>query len=502
MKRFKKLTVVSKISLVFILLFVMWGAFGSYLPHQYRLGLVAEQLNASLTRNFDWLYTLIMFLIFVLAVYLIVSKHGTKRIGGDDATPDYSTFAWLSMLFSAGMGIGLVFWGVSEPLSHYETFLALDESVRPSVGSTLVQSYVHWGVLPWALYGIMALIIAYFTFNKNRKSLVSASVEDLFGQRFKTPLIIIVDSLVVVSTVFGVATSLGLGAKQIGGGIEFINPAIVNDFNLQLLIILVVTVLFIFSAISGLQKGVKMLSTSAIAISIFLLLTVLLLGPSIQILSLLVTTFGSYVNNFVELSLELSPLNAPKQAWLDAWKIFYWAWWLSWSPYVASFIARISKGRSFREFLLGVIAVPSVFAIIWFSVFGGLAILETHNGNMTLLNVMNQHGPESAIYALFELFGMIAPVLIVIGIVLIGIYFITSADSATFVLAMFSDDGNLVPSKGLRIFWGLAQSAVAIILLMSGNLKTIQSVAVLASFPVIFILILMIINFIKSIKLD
>lgn len=481
-------------------IFVVWGVISPLLPKSYTLTSVTDKTTKFLSVNFGWAYVLVMFLLVLVAMYIIISPIGKTRIGGDDAKPEYSTFAWISMLFSAGMGIGLVFWGVSEPLMHYSQLQEIGTIGSNDTITPVVYSFVHWGIQPWVLYGIMALIIAYFMFNKQSKALISETISPIIKFKNRNILLKLIDILIIVATIFGVATSLGLGAIQIGGGIEYILPNISNTFTLQLIIIAVVTVVFIYSSISGLQKGMKSLSTSAIVGSIILMILVLFLGPTLTIIETLIQATGNYLGNFIEYSLDLGPTNPEKRVWINAWKIFYWSWWISWAPYVSSFIARISKGRTFKEFLIGVIAVPTLFAMIWFSVFGATALYDTSLSTGTVMSVMNNHGPESAFFALFGLFKPFSTVLSIVGIIIIAIFFITSANSATFVIAMFADDGEPVPKNRDKVFWGLLVSIVAIILLAAGSLSTLQAVSILASFPVLFILILMIISFFKEIK--
>lgn len=458
-------------------------------------------LHDILTTDLGWFYVLTMFGIVLVCIYIIFSPIGNTIIGGKDATPEHSTFSWITMLFSAGMGIGLVFWGVAEPVEHYSELQQFGSISSNDLVTPLVNSFVHWAIQPWALYAIMALIIAYFLFNKEKKGLLSETL-GFKNTKVGYGLKHVIDILVIISTIFGVSTSLGLGSKQIGSGISFLNPAFENSFNLQALIVIVISIIVIYSSISGLHRGMKTLSNLAILGSILLVLLMFVMGPTIKIIEVTIESVGVYLNNFITLSLDLGTSNPEKRIWIESWKIFYWAWWISWAPYVSTFIARISKGRSFKEFLIGVIGVPSLFAVIWFGVFGGTALAGSSDITLHIIDAIASNGPEYAFYSLFTLFPKITLILSCLGIIVISVFFITSANSATYVVAMFTEDGNINPSTRSKIIWGILIALVSLTLLFTGNLGIIQSVAVLTSLPVLIIILIMIINFFKELKND
>ncbi|WP_250690217.1 BCCT family transporter, partial [Erysipelothrix aquatica] len=441
-------------------------------------------LHDILITDLGWFYVLTMFGIVLVCIYIIFSPIGNTIIGGKDATPEHSTFSWITMLFSAGMGIGLVFWGVAEPVEHYSELQQFGSISSNDHVTPLVNSFVHWAIQPWALYAIMALIIAYFLFNKEKKGLLSETL-GFKNTRVGYGLKHVIDILVIISTIFGVSTSLGLGSKQIGSGISFLNPAFENSFNLQVLIVIVISIIVIYSSISGLHRGMKTLSNLAILGSILLVLLMFVMGPTIKIIEVTIESVGVYLNNFITLSLDLGTSNPEKRIWIESWKIFYWAWWISWAPYVSTFIARISKGRSFKEFLIGVIGVPSLFAVIWFGVFGGTALAGSSDITLHIIDAIASNGPEYAFYSLFTLFPKITLILSCLGIIVISVFFITSANSATYVVAMFTEDGNINPSTRSKIIWGILIALVSLTLLFTGNLGIIQSVAVLTSLPVL-----------------
>lgn len=487
------------IVILILFLFISWGFVSPYLNPNYRLDSISILLHDILIKDLGWFYVISMFGIVIVCVFIIFSPVGNTIIGGKNATPEYSTFSWITMLFSAGMGIGLVFWGVAEPVSHYNELQQLGTISSSDSVTPLVNSFVHWAIQPWALYAIMALIIAYFLFNKDKKGLLSETLgfkNTKMGRGLKH----IIDILVIISTIFGVSTSLGLGSKQIGSGISFLNPAFENSFNLQSLIVIVISIIVIYSSISGLHRGMKMLSNSAILGSILLVVIIFILGPTIKVIEITIESVGVYLNNFITLSLDLGTSNPEKRIWIESWKIFYWAWWISWAPYVSTFIARISKGRSFKEFLIGVIVIPSLFAVIWFGVFGGTALAGSGDVTVNIIDSIATHGPEYAFYSLFDLFPKITLLLSCLGIIVISVFFITSANSAIYVVAMFTENGNINPSTSSKTVWGILITLVSLTLLFTGNLEIIQSVAVLTSLPVLIILLMMILNFFKEVK--
>ena len=402
------------------------------------------------------------------------------------------------MLFSAGMGIGLVFWGTAEPLMHFHNPPYGEGETIESAKTAVQYGIFHWGLHPWAIYVTIGLALAYFKFRKNMPGVVSSVLYPLFGDKVNGPLGTTVNVIVVFATVFGVATSLGFGAIQISGGLSY-----VFDFEqsilMQLFIILLVTILFMISAHTGLNKGIKYLSNTNLILAFLLLIFIVFFGPTVFIFELFTTSIGGYINNLPEMSLRMTPFSEENAAWINNWTIFYWAWWIAWAPFVGTFIARVSKGRTIREFASGVLLVPTIFGALWFTVFGGSAIgLEFFEG-IDIYEQVATIGEEVALFALLDNFPM--PTLIsIIAIVLIAIFFITSADSATFVLGMQTTGGRMDPSNQVKFVWGLVQSATAAVLLWQGGLAALQTASIIAAFPFAIILILMIISLIKAFK--
>ncbi|WP_040226620.1 BCCT family transporter [Bhargavaea cecembensis] len=483
---------VSNVFYITVALIALTVAFGVISPTRFET--VTNNLKSFVSTTFGWYYLLLFAIFLVLALIIAISPYGKIRLGKDTDRPDFSTATWISMLFSAGMGIGLVFYGASEPLSHY----VLDPPTgEPGSGFALKEgltySYLHWGAPIWAMYGITALALAFFQFRKGEPGLISATLKPIFGNRMNGPLGVLIDVLAVFATAFGVATSLGFGAVQINGGLNHLFGMEIG-FTSQFIIIAVVTVLFIFSAWSGLSKGIKYLSNTNMVLALILLAAILIVGPTLLILNLYTETLGMYLQNILQMSFRTAPLASDNRGFVDGWTIFYWAWWISWAPFVGMFIARVSRGRTIREFLLGVVIIPTLFASFWFAAFGTTAASVQDSGID-----LSGFATELVLFNMFDQLPL-SIILSVIAILLIGSFFITSADSATFVLGMQSMHGSLTPSNNIKLIWGVAQSTIAILLLYVGGLQAIQNTIIIAALPFSFVMILMTISLMKALK--
>ncbi|PZD95437.1 glycine/betaine ABC transporter permease [Paenibacillus sambharensis] len=479
------------IAVMFIALFVIAGAL---LPEQFAAG--ASAAFAFSIEKFGWFYLFATFGFLLFALFLAFGKYGKIRLGADDDEPEYTTLTWFAMLFSAGMGIGLVFWGVAEPLTHY---------VAPPEGAgsqttdaarlAMRYSFFHWGLHPWGIYAVIALSLAYFQFRKGYKGLISATFRPLLGSRVEGPVGRAIDILAILATVFGVATSLGLGALQINGGLThlFGMPATIGY---QLAIIGVVTVLYLLSATTGLDRGIKILSNLNLRLAVLLLLFVLFAGPTSFIFDTFTATVGGYLQNIVQMSLRLTPFS--QGTWVGAWTLFYWAWWIAWAPFVGSFIARVSRGRTIREFVLGVLLVPSAFGFLWFAVFGGTGLhMEMFEGSD-----LGEVVASDVTMALFNLLEHLPMGMLLSGLatLLILTFFITSADSATFVLGMMSSEGDPNPPNRIKLTWGILQSSIAAVLLLSGGLGGLQTASIVAALPFAVIMVLMCVSLTKALE--
>ena len=470
------------IAVAIVILFVIWGVI-----NPSGLAEASGSVLSLMTEKFGWFYLLSTFSFLVFSFFLAFSKFGNIRLGKDTDVPAYSNRSWFAMLFSAGMGIGLVFWGVAEPLSH---FMDPPQDATPQTPQAarlaMRYSFFHWGLHAWAIYTIIGLSIAYFTFRKGYSGLISSVFYPLLGDRVKGPIGKAIDILAIIATIFGVATSLGLGTLQINGGLAHLTT-IENSYSTQLIIIIIVTVLYLISATTGLDKGIKALSNLNLLIAVVLLVFILFAGPTSFIFDVLTTTIGSYLQNIVQMSLTLTPFSAG--SWIKNWTLFYWAWWIAWAPFVGMFIARVSRGRTIKEFVLGVLLVPSVFGFLWFAVFGGAALnLELfHQGRIA---EAVQTDVTSALFLTLQQLPLGA-ILSGIATLLIITFFITSADSATFVLGMLSSNGNPNPKTSIKLVWGLLQSSIAAVLLLSGGLQGLQTASIVAAAPFAIIMTLM-----------
>ncbi|MDP9806157.1 choline/carnitine/betaine transport [Trueperella bonasi] len=450
--------------------------------------------------NLGWSFVLLttIFVIFVLVV--AASKFGTIRLGGPNEAPEFSNSSWIAMMFAAGMGIGLMFYGASEPLAFYRDGVPGHGSGE--AGTSMAQAMFHWTLHPWAMYAIVGMAIAYSTYRVGRRQLISSTFVPLIGQkRADGALGKAIDSLSIFATVFGTACSLGLGALQIRAGLEA--SGLVNNpgNGLILGIVLVLTLAFLISAMSGVGRGIRYLSNFNMIIAAALAIIVFVLGPTIAQLNIMPETLGAYFHNFFEMASRTAAAEGGTAAgWLSGWTIFYWAWWISWSPFVGMFIARISRGRTIREFALGVMLVPSGLSLVWFSIFGGSAIKFEHEGS----SIYGDGSAESQLFNLLQnlpggfYFGILA-------VVLLGTFFITSADSASTVMGSISQGGRATASTWLTGMWGVLTAAIGLTLLISGGdqaLSNIQNVTIVAATPFLFIVAAMMFAIVKDLRSD
>jgi len=453
-----------------------------------------EQIQAFITTTFGWYYLILVSFFVIVCLYFLISPIGRIKLGKQNDKPEFSRGTWLAMLFSAGMGIGLVFWGAAEPLSHYaiSTPTGVEPGTNQAIKDSLKFTYFHWGIHAWAIYGIVALALAYFNFRHNQPGLISATLKPILGERVNGPTGKIIDIIAVIATVIGVATTLGFGAIQINGGLSFLYN-VPSNILIQVIIIAIVTVLFMISAMTGLGKGIKILSNVNMGLAALLFIGMFFIGPTIFILNLFTETLGQYIQNLPKMSYRIAPLNEQIRSWINGWTIFYWAWWIAWAPFVGIFIARVSKGRSIREFVFGVLLVPSVIGFLWFSTFGGTAIMLEHEGKAEISNLVT----EEVLFAVFSNYSF-GSILSIVAIILIGTFFITSADSGTYVLGMMTTNGSLNPGNRIKLIWGIMLSIISLALLYTGGLQALQNTMIAAALPFSMIMGLMTISLIKA----
>ena len=426
-----------------------------------------------------WLYLLIVFLTLAFLIFLAFGPFAALRIGGHDAEPEFSKPVWLSMLFAAGMGIGLVFWGAAEPISHLvNPPEGLPGDTPQAARAAMRYTFFHWGLHPWAIYALMGLAIGWFQYNRNGRGLISDLLQPLIGDRHLGWIGHVVNVVAVVATAVGVATTLGLGTMQISAGMGRVF-GLPSGLGMQLAVISVCFVLYMASSASGVDRGIKWLSSFNLALAAALLLAVALLGPTGFIFETFTTSVGSYLDHLVEMSLTMTPFTG--NSWVADWTIFYWAWWISWSPFVGAFIARVSYGRTVREFLLGVVAVPSLLGFAWFATFGGTALWGQIFGGIDMAGALAT-GYETVLFSMYEslpLSGLLSR----LSILLLVIFFVTSADSAVLVLGSMSSESPGDPPLARKFAWGVAIALIAAAMLVAGGLEALQTLITVAALP-------------------
>lgn len=448
---------------------------------------VTKQVRNFISSYLGWYYLLLVTGIVFFCLFLIISPVGQIRLGDPDSKPEHSKLSWISMLFSAGMGIGLVFWGAAEPLSHYVISAPASQiGTKEALKDAFRYTFFHWGIHAWSVYAVVALALAYFQFRKKEKTLISVTLKPLFGQNTDGFGGKVIDSITVFATAIGVSMTLGFGAVQINGGLTYLF-GIPKNIYVQIIIITVTTICFIMSALSGIGKGVKILSNINVILAVALLTIAIIVGPSLSIMNTFVDTLGGYLQNFLKMSFRTGAFDTDQQAWIQEWTIFYWAWWISWSPFVGVFIARISKGRTIREFLTNVLLIPTIFSFLWFAAFGVLSTnAQSQGAELTKL------ATEEVLFGSFHYYSL-GMILSIVALFLVFTFFITSADSATFVLGMLSENGSLYPHEKVKIVWGVLISMLSIVLLMSGGLNALQNLLIIVALPFSIIMLLIII---------
>ena len=460
---------------------------------------VANAAFKVLTTDFGWLYLISMIIFFGFIVYFAFGKYGKIRLGSDDSRPEYSNITWFGLLFGCGMGVGLVFWGVAEPLTYYlNPTDGIEAASQASANFAFENFFMHWGILPWANYAVIGLALAYFMFRKNKKGLLSVMLEPLIGEKLANGWLgKVVDILGVFATVAGVVTSLGLGTLQINAGFNYLFGVPIN-LVVEIIIIIIVSFLYIGSAVSGLDKGIKIISDTNLYVAIGLLAVCFIVGPKVETLNAFVNGLGQYIGNFIPTALKINSYS--DNSWFGSWRLFYWAWFIAWAPFVGVFVARISKGRTIREFVLGVVLVPTIASCIWGAVFGNLGINLGEKGLMAIEKL--QEAVATPEVGLFVVLGQypLGFILSLVALVSLCAFFVTSANSGVYVLSMLSTDGAINPPNGRKILWGVIQSVMAIGLLMAGGLKPLQTISLVAAFLFIFVMLGTIAAFIKVLK--
>ena len=450
--------------------------------------------------NFSWFYVLAFSVFLGFLVILSVSSLGNIKLGNDEEEPEFGFLSWLAMLFAAGMGVGLMFFGVAEPLTHYLSDITTG-SAEHKQQEALLHTLFHWGIHAWAVYGTIALALAYFGFRYKLPLALRSCFYPLLKERINGKLGDLIDIMALLATLFGVITTLGFGASQLGAGLHQLGWISENSFSLQVVVIAVVMSLAIFSAISGVGKGVKILSELNLTLAFCLLIFVLVAGPTLYLLSAFSDNIGTYLSNLVQLSFKTYVYEQEHTGWFSGWTILYWAWWCSWAPFVGLFIARISKGRTIREFIFGVLVIPSMFGILWFTVFGNTAIwLNDGEAAGTLGQMISS--PETLLFKFLDYLPL-SSVTGLVSLVVISLFFITSADSGIYVLNnIASRDKSLAAPRWQAVMWGVLMSVVAIVLMQSGGLANLQAMTLLVALPFATLMLLMCFSLWKGLNAD
>ncbi|HIY67034.1 MAG TPA: BCCT family transporter [Candidatus Agrococcus pullicola] len=453
--------------------------------------------------NLGWYYMLAVGAFIAIAVFIGFSRLGRIKLGRDNDKPEFNILSWFAMLFAAGMGIGLVFYGVGEPLTYatVDPKPGWDGTEAELAGLAMAQTFVHWGLHPWAIYAVIGLAIAYAIHRRGRPVSIRWALEPIFGERVKGWTGDVIDILAIFGTVFGVATSLGLGVQQISAGMAAIGIVDQVDNTILVVLIIVITLIAMVSVISGIGAGMKWLSNINLSLAGILLISVLLLGPTLFLMQNLTESVGLYFANFMNMTFDVGAFQRGEAtSWFAGWTIFYWGWWISWSPFVGIFIARISRGRTIRQFVAGVLLVPTLVGFIWFSVMGGSGLFRQFFGAGDLV----QDGEVDVESALFQVlgdlpFGMIFSIL---GIILVAIFFITSSDSGSLVVDMLASGGHPNPPTWSRVLWAVLEGVVAIALLLAGGLQSLQAAALATALPFSIVLLLMGWATIRALQVD
>ncbi len=455
-------------------------------------------LQAFLVESFGWFYILTVAITLITVAFLGLSRYGEIKLGPDHSSPDYSNITWFSMLFSAGMGIGLMFFGVAEPVMHYLAPPVAESGTIEAAREAMRITFFHWGLHAWAIYAIVGLILAFFSYRHGLPLTMRSALYPIIGERIYGPIGHTVDVFAVIGTVFGIATSLGYGVLQMNSGLNYLFGVPVDVIS-QALLIAAVTALAAVSIGTGLDKGIRRLSELNMSLAILLTLLVLILGPTVFLLQALIQNTGAYMSDIVRLTFNLFAYE--KTDWIGGWTIFYWAWWLAWAPFVGLFIARVSRGRSIRQFVTGVLFVPVGFSMMWFTFFGNSAIDMILNHSMTSLGEAVSNDVAIALFVFLDQFPF-GEVLSFIAIVMVVIFFVTSADSGALVVNMLCSNGRDDTPMWQRMYWVVGVGLIAVILLLVGGLGALQTMTIASAMPFSIILLMSTYGLIKALRVD
>lgn len=455
-------------------------------------------IQSTVYKNLSWLYIILVSFFFIFLMFLAFSKLGKIRLGADNASPEYSFFSWISMLFAAGVGIGLMYFGVAEPMSHYVN-PALPNVANPAKDAQLA-TFFHWGLHPWSIFAVIGLILAYYSFRYKLPLAIRSGLYPFIGERISGRMGNIVDTFALVSTFFGIATSLGFGVVQLNSGLVHLNILEESSFIFQSIIIVIVSAVAIFSAVAGVNKGVKKLSEINLIMAILMMLFVLILGPTSFLLSAFSEGIGYYINQFFNLTFNTYAFEKEGREWFTNWTVMYWAWWISWAPFVGLFIARISKGRTIREYITVVLLAPSLFIFLWMTIFGNGAIwIDKNVANGALSALANNH--DTLLFSFFEQFPF-STFLCILSILMIAVFFVTSADSGILVMNSIASGNKPSAPKWQNAFWGVLLALIAMAMIYAGGLNSLQTMTLISALPFGIIMFVLCIGLLKALRTD
>lgn len=475
------------ISFAMVFPFVIWGILA---PDNFQKA--SNSVLKFFTNNLDWSYLLITAGFVVFAFWIAFSKFGNRKLGKEEDRPEYSLLSWYAMLFSIGMGIGVLFWGVAEPLVHYAAPPYGAPGTPVAAETAMCYTFFHWGLHPWAIYAIVGLITGYSSYKYDLPCSVSSTLYPLLKERVWGIAGKIIDSFAIFATIGGVVTSIGLGSLQINSGLSYVF-GLPNNRNVQLVIIIISTVFFTYSAIRGVSKGIKIFSEASFYIGLALMAFLFIFGPARFILQMFTQSVGSYIQNIIPLSFWTDAVQ--RRGWVGRWTVFYWAWWIAWAPFVGPFFAKISKGRTIREFMIGVLIFPTIFDMVWFGIFGGSSLyfeIFRHAG----LAASVQKDVATSVFLLLHYYPLFT-ITSIATIIASASFYINSADAAIFTAGMLTEKGNLDPDNSTKMVWGIISGTMAAVLLYSGGLDGLQTASVVAAFPFMLIMVAMCVSLVK-----
>lgn len=469
----------------------IWGVIDPEQMTSAALGMTGFAL-----KSLDWFFLLLCTAFLGLSIYMAFGPYAHIRLGKDDDRPEFSTISWLAMLFAAGMGAGLIFWGVAEPVFHYLSPPGMEGKTPEAARMAMIITNLHWGFHAWSIYAVCALVIAYFSFRKETPSLISTPIQMEFGCKHRGFWCHTADIIGVLAVVFGLAGSLTMGVLQVRAGLGEVFGVPATDL-VSIMILALMTIFFLISASTGLNKGIKILSNINMLIAVAILLLIIFAGPTRFIMEIFVTSIGDYFSHLINMSFKLYPYK-DLTSWTSGWTLTYLIWWLAWGPFVGIFIARISRGRTIREFMLGVVFIPTIFSILWFAAFGGSALYIEMFGGGGMADLVLED-VSKALFALFSWFPL-SKILSSLAVVLIFVFLVTSADSGTFVVSMMTSHGNLNPSTKFKLVWGILIAILTAGTLFTGSVTVAKAMAITGAIPFSLILILQIIAFLRAIR--